>query len=140
MNHVTSSYAVTGTGMRRTLANNVTQWTHTEMGLEETLRRASPVETFGTRDHLSLNMIMASHSAENRHGGNNSMTAEIVTLTLIDRGAPVRWAPLRSFSEHPTAGWIIRKMEGDAIFEITGERQTLIKLGGALHRKIDRTP
>lgn len=126
--------------MRRTLANSVTQWTHPEIGLEETLTRASPVEAFGTRDHLSLNMIMASHTPKNRHGGNNFTTAEIRTLTLTDRGVPVQWAPLRSVSERQTAGWMIGKMQGDAIFKMIGERLTIMKQGGALCHKIDQTP
>lgn len=126
--------------MRKTLTTNVTQWTHTEIVFEGTLRRASPEETFGTRDHLSLNMITASLTAESRRGGNSLTTAEVVTLTLSDRGVPVRCSPLRSFSEHLRAGWILGKMDGDAVFKINAERQTLIKVGGALRRKIDRTP
>lgn len=105
LNHVTSSYAVTGTGMRRTFGNSVTQWTHPEMGLEETLRGASPVETFGTRDHSSLNMIMASHMAENHLRGCQIVpTAEILTPTLIDRRILVQCALLRSVSGCQTAG------------------------------------
>lgn len=76
--------------MRRILGNSVTHWTNPEMGLEEALRGSSPVETFGPQDHSSLNMIMASHTAESCHGGNNLTIAEIVILTLIDRVVPVQ--------------------------------------------------
>lgn len=138
MNHVTSSYAVTGTGMRRTLGNSVTQWTHPEIGLE-TLRGASTVETFATQDRSSLNMIMASQTAESHHVGNSLAIAEISTLTLIDRGVRVRRAPLRSVSGRRTAGWMIGKTQEDAIFKITGETQTITKLGGTLHHRIDQT-
>lgn len=56
------------------------------MGLEETLL----VETLGTRDHSSLNMITASHTADHHHGGNSLMVAEMLTLTLNVRGVPVQ--------------------------------------------------
>lgn len=138
LNHVTSSYAITGTGMRRSLGNRVTQWAHPEMGLEETPTGASPMGKLGTLDHLSLNTIMASLRAENHHGGSNLTIVEI--MTLIDRGVHIQQAPHRSVSERQTAGWKFGKTQEDANFKITGETPTTMKLGGVLCRKIDQTP
>lgn len=141
MNRVTSSYAVAGTGMRRTLENSVTQWTDPEMGLEGTLKGASPVKTLVTQDRSSSNTVTASRVAENRRDGNSLTVAEISTLTLTARGAaPDQWAPLRSISGCRTTGWMIGKMQECTISKINGETQTIVKLIGALWHKIGQTP
>lgn len=125
--------------MRRTLENSVTQWTHPEMGLEETLKGASPVKTLVTQDRSSSNTVMASHAAENRHDGNSLTVAEISTLALTVRGAPDQWDPLRSVSGRRTTGWMIEKMQECAIFKTNGETQAIMKLRGALRHKIGQT-
>lgn len=89
LNSVTSSYAVTGTGMRSTLGNSITRWTHPEIGFKENVRGASPAVIVGTQDPSLLNMIMASQTEENRLDGNNLMIAEITAMTLRSTGQEI---------------------------------------------------
>lgn len=124
----TSFHAVTGTGLRR-LGSNIT---HPEIDLAERLRR-------DIWDHLSLNMIMASHHTEISQGGNNLRSAEIATPVSF-KTIPVQGDPLRSNSENQRAGQMLGKMLGDSIFKIPGDRPTILKQGGALQYMIDRTP
>lgn len=137
LNHVTSSYAVTGTG--RSLGNRVTQWTHQEMVLEETLGGNFPSETFGTRGPSSSNTATAWPAAENCLDGNSLTIAGIVSPTLIGRGVLVQRAPLRSVSGCPTAGWMVEKTWENGVSKTTQETPTIMKPGGAQCRT-DQTP
>lgn len=104
---------------------------------EETLTRASPAKTFGTQDQLSLNTIMELHTARRRHSGSNLTATGNRRPTSADKGVPV--APLRTISDCQTVGTMIEKMEGEAIYVMTGEKQTIMT-PRTLRSKLDQTP
>lgn len=125
--------------MRRALGNRVTQWARPEMGWEETLMGASPGETRNTWGRLSWNMITGSQTAENHAAGSDWTIGATVTLTLIDRGVRVQWAPHSSISGSQAAGQMFEKTQEDVLYKITGEIPNIMNPGGTLCPKINQT-
>lgn len=92
---VTSSYAITGLGQRRSLSH----WSSLVDGLKEaprgaSLRRASPTGTRGIQDQSALTVNTTTH------GGSSLSSAQ----SLMDRMAPIQEAPIKGAPPKSASG------------------------------------